>query len=234
MIGIVLSRHDVREYDQIINVYTKERGKQSYLAKGVKKIISKNSAFLEPFSLLELEIIRGQELDRLIKVHPIFISKSIRSDLSKLVHVQKVGKVLEELLREGECDEALFNFLNSWMLHVDAAPSVGEVVWYSFLIKLFNILGFRPMFDRCGLNDNHQISGNIFFVVSLGGVICKECAASQLAPKAMFIQLNEEDIVVVKKIVDPNWLSEDVRISDSIKQTIIQFGEYHLGKKIGV
>jgi recombinational DNA repair protein (RecF pathway) len=167
-------------------------------------------------------------------VHPVFISKSIRSDLSKLIHIQKAGKILEELLREGEYDEALFNFLNSWILHVDAAPSIGEAVWYSFLIKLFNFLGFKPVLDHCVLNDSHQVVGQVFFVASLGGVICKECEVLQVVSKTMFIQLNEEDVVVLKKMLEPNWLREDVHLSHSVKHIIVQFGEYHLGKKIGV
>ena len=43
MLAIVLSRRDFREFDQMISVYTKEKGKLNLLARGVKKITSKNA-----------------------------------------------------------------------------------------------------------------------------------------------------------------------------------------------
>ncbi|MFZ2978199.1 MAG: DNA repair protein RecO, partial [Candidatus Magasanikiibacteriota bacterium] len=65
MKAIVLSRRDFREADQIISLYTLEKGKMEILARGIKKITSKNSAHLEPFSLVEAEIIFGKELNYL-------------------------------------------------------------------------------------------------------------------------------------------------------------------------
>ena len=61
MLSIVLNRHDFRENDQMVSLYTKERGKVAVLAKGIKKITSKNSASLMPFSLLEADILPGKE-----------------------------------------------------------------------------------------------------------------------------------------------------------------------------
>jgi DNA repair protein RecO (recombination protein O) len=49
MMAIVLSRRDFRENDQMIVLYTLEKGKIEALAKGIKKTVSKNAAFLEPF-----------------------------------------------------------------------------------------------------------------------------------------------------------------------------------------
>ena len=45
MYAIVLMRRDFRENDQIITFYTKDNGKVEVLARGVKKIISKNKIF---------------------------------------------------------------------------------------------------------------------------------------------------------------------------------------------
>ena len=42
MLAIVLSRRDFREFDQIVSLYTKEKGKLEVLARGVKKITSKH------------------------------------------------------------------------------------------------------------------------------------------------------------------------------------------------
>ena len=54
MIAVVLGRRDFHEADQIISCYTKEKGKVELLARGVKKITSKNSAHLEQFSFVDI------------------------------------------------------------------------------------------------------------------------------------------------------------------------------------
>ena len=80
MKAIVLSRRDFREYDQIVSVYTKDLGKQDLLARGIKKITSKNSAYLELFSFVDIEIIKGKELDYIGSVQPVNYFKNIRQD----------------------------------------------------------------------------------------------------------------------------------------------------------
>ena len=71
MQAIILDRKDFKEFDQIISVYTKEKGKLELLARGVKKITSKNSAHLEPFSFVDIEIAPGKGIDHLTKVQSI-------------------------------------------------------------------------------------------------------------------------------------------------------------------
>ena len=82
MKAIVLSRRDFRESDQIISLYTKEKGKLELLARGVKKITSKNSAHLEPFSLVDIDIAYGKEFNHLTKVQPIEYFKNIHGKVT--------------------------------------------------------------------------------------------------------------------------------------------------------
>jgi DNA repair protein RecO (recombination protein O) len=143
MLSIILSRRDFREYDQIISLYTLEKGKVEVLARGIKKITSKNSAHLEPFSLVEVEIIPGKELNHLGGVTPINYFSNIRKDLSKSLAVGFVVGLLDRVLHEGERDERIFELLKSWLGYLDL-----ELVTYnlkltdSFIVKLLLYLGF--------------------------------------------------------------------------------------------
>ena len=71
MLSIVLSRKDFREHDQIVSLYVKEKGKLSLIVRGVKKIVSKNSAHLEPFSFVNITIEKGKEADYLTRVQSV-------------------------------------------------------------------------------------------------------------------------------------------------------------------
>ena len=52
MLAIVLSRRAWREYDELISLYTYDRGRVEALAKSSKKLTSKQSAFFEPGQIL--------------------------------------------------------------------------------------------------------------------------------------------------------------------------------------
>lgn len=143
MLAITLVRRDLKEFDQIISFYTAEKGKIDVLAKGIKKITSKNSANLEPPSLLELEVVTGKDLDHLTKVQSVDSFKNIRSDLSKSFLAGYAVQVLNGFTLVGEKDERIFNLLLSFLnyLNSEAVPSPLDLI-NSYLLKLWSLFGY--------------------------------------------------------------------------------------------
>ncbi len=144
MQSLVLSRRDFRENDQIISLYTKEKGKLEVLARGVKKIISKNAAHLEPFSLVEAEIIQGKELARLGAVQPINYFANIRADLQKSLAAGYVVGLLNKILHEGEKDEKIFNLTLSWLEFINSQLLITNYLLLldDYIVSLLHCLGY--------------------------------------------------------------------------------------------
>jgi DNA repair protein RecO (recombination protein O) len=84
MLSIVLKRQDVRESDQFITLFTDEFGKREVLARGIKKITSKLSAYLMPFFILETECVPAKETDLLITAQPYQTFRTIPQDFEKM------------------------------------------------------------------------------------------------------------------------------------------------------
>ena len=146
MEAIVLSRRDFREFDQIISLYTREYGKLELLARGVKKITSKNSAHLEPFSIVDIEIAVGKEIDHLTKVQPVAYFKNIRTDLYKSLAAQYVVSLTDKLMQVGERDERIFELLLSWLQFVNIQYPISNIqlLLDGYIVKLLYCLGFAP------------------------------------------------------------------------------------------
>ena len=100
MQAIALKRKDFREVDQMISFYTRECGKLELLARGIKKIESKNSPHVEPFSYADIEFAAGKELYHLTKVQPIQSFKNIRSDLHKSLVAEYASKLLDVIVEQ--------------------------------------------------------------------------------------------------------------------------------------
>ncbi|MFA6427602.1 MAG: DNA repair protein RecO [Candidatus Magasanikbacteria bacterium] len=152
MLSIVLARRDFREYDQIISVYTRQEGKHELLARGVKKITSKNSAHLEPFSIVDIEIAHGKEIDHVTKVQPVEYFANIRNNLEKSLMAGYVVSLLNTLLREKEKDEHLFDMTFSLFEFINFQFSIFnfQVLLDSFVVKFLKCLGFS-MFESSGI-----------------------------------------------------------------------------------
>ncbi len=144
MQSLILSRRDIKENDQIISFYTLEKGKLEVLARGVKKITSKNSAHLEPFSFVDLEIISGKGIAYLGAAQPVNYFSNIRRDLQKSLSAGFVMSALDKILHEGEKDQDIFNLILSWLefVSLQTSESKYQTLLDSFFVKLLILLGF--------------------------------------------------------------------------------------------
>ncbi len=141
MQAIVLSRRNFREADQIISLYSFDKGKAEILAKGIKKITSKNSAHLEPFCFSEVEIISGKELDHLGTVQTLNNFLNIRQDFTKSLAASFVVNLLDKTIEVGERDERIFVLIKSWLEFLDK-NNFNLIMIDAFVIKLLYYLGF--------------------------------------------------------------------------------------------
>ncbi len=137
MLAIVLSRRDFREYDQIISLYTEEKGKIELLARGIKKIISKHSAHAEPFSLVEFDFVKGKEIDHLTGIQTVDIFSDIRGDLHKSMGAGFVVSATDKLIEIGMKDEKIFALLKNWLEFINLKSSEFNFVLVDgFMVKL--------------------------------------------------------------------------------------------------
>ncbi len=143
MLAIVLSRKNIKEYDQMISLYTRERGKVEVLAKGIKKITSKNSSNLEVLSLVEIEIAHGKEVDHLTKVQSVKIFKNIYFDFDKICIARYAVRLADENILAQERDENVFNLLLSFLEFLNSAVEINSLnLATGFIFKLWHCLGF--------------------------------------------------------------------------------------------
>jgi len=253
MLALVLSRRDFREDDQMVGLFTLSKGKIDVIARGVKKIVSKNSPHLEPFSLIEAEIIKGRELDRLASVQPVKNFKNIRLDLAKSRLAGYAAIFLDKLLRPGGVgEEKLFGLFLGWLEFLAADQKTASprraspLLLYSFILKTFFVLGLAPVLDRCvrcgRLADWRHIGRAIFSPVE-GGLAESTCpaphpgrrikgASRQLFSSDKSLILDANDIKLLRLLAEDKWplisrLKAEPSREFRVKEAIRRFAEHH-------
>lgn len=230
MYAFVLRRVDLREQDQIITLYTLENGKVDCLARGVKKILSKNSAYLLPVFLVEAEVLSGKEIGKLTKTIPILVYKNILDDLNKITLLQTVFKWVNDLTKY-EREPKIFFLIKSWMEFLDKTSKTDTALAYGFLGGILTGLGFAPELNGCIFCQNKD--NLTAFYPAGGGVVCKSCFISKKQTANIKIYpLRAVDLLAIRLLFAGDWRKILAHNTEIANRLVFLYGQYHSERKL--
>ena len=109
--GIILARRNFSEADRIISIYTKQFGRLSYIAKGVRQPTSRKRGHLEIFSHIKFQGSRTKGLDIITEVETINNFREIRTKLNKAALAYFFVEVIGRTTHEGEPNPELYSII---------------------------------------------------------------------------------------------------------------------------
>lgn len=176
--GLVLRLNPFRDYDAMVNVIN-ERSSFSFLARGVRKIHSKNSFSLLPFAESHFDIMKTKD-DLSLKTGNIVNSHSkLRESYQGLLMFDYLSEVTIKFLPEKELYKAykpikrIVELLEQGFDHYTLA-----IIYLAFILNEsgygWNIKGCQ----KCGQKDD-IVAVN----TSTGGFICRNCFHGQNGAK---------------------------------------------------
>ena len=140
---IILNITKIRESSLVIHTLSREFGRRSFIVRAGK---GTPMALLQPLGVVDAEISENPKSDlwkasRLSAVHPL---NGIRSNLVKNAMTLFMSEVLYRTVKDGACEEGLFERCVKSILTLDALERdyVNFHVWW--LLELAAALGFAP------------------------------------------------------------------------------------------
>ena len=143
--GVVLKRMNVGEADRFVTIFTRDLGKISALAKGVRKITSSRSAALEPGTHTKLLLTRSHETFIVSQAQVINAFSRAKETLAGAKQVMQVLEIVDAVMVEEE-QQDVFNDVLHILKEVDKTHSTRSVVTKT-LTMMLQRLGFRDMRD---------------------------------------------------------------------------------------
>lgn len=141
--GIVLARRNYGEADRIISVYTKNHGRGSFMAKGIRRPKSRKRGHLEVFSYLRFQAVTGSGIDLMTEAEIIDDFKSIRKSLKKVSLAYYFCEVVGKITHEGESNTRLFDLLLENLERIKYESKLRNLR-LNFILKLLILLGYWP------------------------------------------------------------------------------------------
>ncbi|MBT5807706.1 DNA repair protein RecO [Candidatus Uhrbacteria bacterium] len=180
--GIVLSRRDYREADRWYSVFTPDKGKVEFLARGGSKPLAKLTPHLEMIAEVELLLVFGRHYQTVAGVDRKRSFAGIYDDISKLTLAHNAMHLLDIGTRPQESDPNLYHLLSTWLAFLEKSPSLSKeraaFLTASFTLKLLALIGYHPELTSCLACRKPVSSGAFKWHALKGGVVCKTCALS--------------------------------------------------------
>jgi len=177
--AIVLKRRDLGEADRLLTVMTRDKGKLTLLAKGVRKSASRKAGHVEPFTHVEFLVAKGKSLDLVTQAETITAHRQLRENLLLSTWAYYVAELADVFTREDDPNALLFDLLLQTLGRLDQGEEPALTVRY-YELHLLSLVGYQPQLFRCVQCNEPLKPEDNFFSVARGGVLCPKHGAHQV------------------------------------------------------
>lgn len=177
--AIVLKSIKYRDSDKIFTLFTKDYGKISAIARGVRKISSRRSGNLDTLNFVDVSIHEDSRgFKNIEEVRTIESFKKVKSDLGKCAKAYYIVELVHKAVEEGDKVSGIFELLIKCLKALDKNGYSGDLFITYFEINLMEMLGYQMSVKKCRkcgrvLDDNWK---KYSFNVDNGSIECENCA----------------------------------------------------------
>ncbi len=177
--AVVLNRRFFRNYDYLVSLYTRGRGKIEIVARGALRPQSRLAAHLEPLTLVDVMVVNGR-LSTVGGAVSQDCYPHCKADLEKIIVAGQAIGMINRWLGEHISDERIFNLINDFLTILN--KHVADQDWYEwlshiFLYQVLGCLGYYLELDVCQ-KCGKAINATATLDVHHQGLICQSCVTN--------------------------------------------------------
>src|SRR4051794_25036663 len=139
---------DLGEADRIVTLFSRDEGKVRAVAKGVRRTTSRSAGHLEPFTLSDVLLAVGRDLDVVSQADTLDAFREIREDLDLTTHAFYLTELVDLLTEDRSENRAVYEILVAGLCHLREEANA-RLVLITFHLRLLEALGYRPELREC-------------------------------------------------------------------------------------
>ena len=235
--AIVLTSAPFREADRRYSALTRDFGKVQFVGRGARKGKAKLAAHLEPYAIVDLEIIKGRRSVTVISVERQHAFRSLMNDFDRRVLAQASLSLVDRHLREYDQDEILYHLVLDWINFIDKQEKIAKkeqvLLLGAFILRLMQQLGYEVSLAECVACKSRIMPLAFRWHGGKGGLVCSDCVQRDGQEWFAARTISEESIKILRFSREAAY--EDVVITDFDRSHIEDFSrivhdlmQYHL------
>lgn len=198
--GFVLREFSYRESSKIIEVFTKDMGKISIIAKGVLNKKNPNLSSTQRFVKASYNLYKSGE--KFFGIRDASLLKSYSKSNKNFDIIIYKSAICDLLLRTIDFDQKdlVYNLLDKTFDSFEKASENYFNIFLCFLLKYISFSGFKPNLKECSLCGSKINPNNAYFSVKDGGMVDSSC---KKVKKDIVYLTREEYLYILKLIYTP-------------------------------
>ncbi len=172
--GLVLHRLNTGETDKILTLYTREQGKLSAIAKGVRKAGNRISGATELFTETRFLLATGKSLEVVQQAEIQQTFPGIRLDLDKMARATYLCELLDRLTAESDALQSaeIYDLTLSALYLLQRTDSYPDAVVHAYELRLLAAIGYAPALENCARCGEPLQGRQVGFSPAIGGALC--------------------------------------------------------------
>lgn len=210
--AIVIRKSDHGDSSKIISLYTRDYGKITVIAKGIKSPKSKLNARLEIFNKVDVVIYNKQSRNiQLISGADIVnVHNLLTQDLDRYQYSIAVLELFNILIHDHEKNEKLYNGLVRILSLLNSSDENPQVLFVRFFFFFVNEIGYAISTKRCSHCQGDLTQSGVVYYNYSEGILCAECAEGHIINFEFSKELFNLVICLSNKNTKCNYTKQDL------------------------
>lgn len=204
--AIILRHLNYGEADLILTLFTPLYGKIRAIAKGSRRPLSKTTGQVELYTLADLVLSRGRDLDIITQAELKEPFLPLRADLERIGYASHFVELIDRFSVDNQENRAAYSLLVSglqWICEADIDLALAAR-FYEF--KLLEVMGYAPSLVECTISGEKLEPRDHFFSPADGGVVSAHIGAAY----SHMLPLSLDVFKILRHFSRSNW--EQVKI----------------------
>jgi DNA repair protein RecO (recombination protein O) len=142
-VGLVIKRHNFGEADKLVTIYSKDHGKVTLKARGVRKLNSKRAGSIDLFNYIKFHVVSGRgEIDTLTEVENISDFSAWKMHLGRVNIAYQLCELVDKLTPDREPHPEIFEFLVKDLFEIGNLKIDWKLRIENWKLKILSELGY--------------------------------------------------------------------------------------------
>jgi DNA repair protein RecO (recombination protein O) len=172
--AVVLKQSPLGEADRILTLITPDVGKVRAVAKGIRRIKSRQGGNLELLNQVDVSLAEGRNLDVVSESVLVRSFRSVKEDLALVSRAMYLAELIDAFSYEKSSSYSIYHLLLYGLDWLGKAANT-ELLTRWFEVRLLDASGYRPEVMRCVECRSELQPGDHLFSASEGGALCPNC-----------------------------------------------------------
>lgn len=188
--GIILRLAPLGESDRFVTFLTKEYGKITTIAKGIRTIKSRRNPHIELMNRVKFQFWKSRHHFYLTQAQTEETFRDLKSDITTLASALFLIEATERLTPDEHAEPLLYDFLNDTLELMNFTPHQHTELREAGLLKLLQQLGHVPTFRACGECTKRLPAQNAYLNQEQAILRCEPCTRKHPTASGQTITLD--------------------------------------------